>query len=30
VMYHVNFVMKGGQILKDPAHPERNPVPHVK
>ena len=30
VMYHVNFVMKGGQIIKDPAHPDRNPVPHVQ
>jgi imidazolonepropionase-like amidohydrolase len=30
VMYHVDFVMKGGQILKDPAHPDRNPVPHVQ
>jgi imidazolonepropionase-like amidohydrolase len=29
VMYHVPFVMKGGQIVKDPAHPDRNPVPHV-
>jgi imidazolonepropionase-like amidohydrolase len=29
VMYHVPFVMKGGQIIKDPAHPDRNPVPHV-
>jgi hypothetical protein len=26
----VDFVMKGGQILKDPAHPDRNPVPHIK
>lgn len=26
VMYHVDFVMKGGQIIKDPAHPERNPA----
>ena len=30
VMYHVDFVMKGGVIVKDPAHPDRNPVPHVK
>jgi len=30
VMYHVDFVMKGGQIVKDPAHLDRNPVPHVK
>jgi imidazolonepropionase-like amidohydrolase len=29
VMYHVDFVMKGGVIVKDPAHPDRNPVPHV-
>ena len=29
VMYKVSFVMKGGQIVKDPAHPDRNPVPHV-
>jgi imidazolonepropionase-like amidohydrolase len=29
VMYKVDFVMKGGQILKDPAHPDRNPVIHV-
>jgi imidazolonepropionase-like amidohydrolase len=29
VMYKVPFVMKGGQIIKDPAHPDRNPVPHV-
>jgi imidazolonepropionase-like amidohydrolase len=28
VMYHVDFVMKGGQIIKDPAHPDRNPVIH--
>lgn len=26
VMYHVDFVMKGGQVIKDPAHPDRNPV----
>jgi imidazolonepropionase-like amidohydrolase len=30
VMYKVDFVMKGGQILKDPAHPDRNPVIHVR
>jgi imidazolonepropionase-like amidohydrolase len=30
VMYHVDFVMKGGQIIKDPAHPDRNPVLHVR
>jgi imidazolonepropionase-like amidohydrolase len=30
VMYKVPFVMKGGQIIKDPAHPDRNPVIHVK
>lgn len=30
VMYKVNFVMKGGQIIKDPAHPDRNPVVHLK
>ena len=30
VMEHVAFVMKGGQILKDPMHPNRNPVIHVK
>jgi len=30
VMYKVDFVMKGGQIIKDPAHPDRNPVPHLK
>ena len=29
-MYHVDFVMKGGQIIKDPAHPDRNPVPRVQ
>ncbi len=29
VMYSIPFVMKGGQIVKDPAHPDRNPVPHV-
>ena len=30
VMYKVPFVMKGGQTIKDPAHPDRNPVPHVR
>lgn len=30
VMEHVVFVMQGGHIVKDPAHPERNPVIHVK
>ena len=30
VMEHVDFVMQGGKIIKDPAHPERNPVIHVK
>jgi imidazolonepropionase-like amidohydrolase len=30
VMYKVDFVMKGGQIIKDPAHPDRNPVVHLK
>jgi imidazolonepropionase-like amidohydrolase len=30
VMYKVDFVMKGGEIMKDPAHPERNPVIRVK
>ncbi len=30
VMYHVDFVMKGGVIIKDPAHPDRNPVTHLK
>jgi imidazolonepropionase-like amidohydrolase len=29
VMYHVDFVMKGGQTIKDPAHPDRNPVIHL-
>ncbi len=29
VMYQVPFVMKGGQIIKDPAHPDRNPVAHI-
>ena len=30
VMEHVDFVMQGGNIIKDPAHPDRNPVIHVK
>jgi imidazolonepropionase-like amidohydrolase len=30
VMEHVAFVMQGGRIIKDPAHPDRNPVIHVK
>ena len=30
VMYKVDFVMKGGQIIKDPAHPDRNPVPRIR
>ncbi len=30
VMYSVPFVMKGGQIIKDPTHPDRNPVIHLK
>ncbi|HET7104495.1 MAG TPA: amidohydrolase family protein [Terracidiphilus sp.] len=30
VMEHVAFVMKGGQIIKDPAHPNRNPVIRIK
>ena len=30
VMEHVAFVMQGGHIVKDPAHPDRNPVIHVK
>jgi imidazolonepropionase-like amidohydrolase len=30
VMYHVDFVMKGGVTIKDPAHPDRNVVPHVQ
>ena len=30
VMEHVAFVMQGGKIIKDPAHPDRNPVLHVK
>jgi hypothetical protein len=29
-MEHVSFVMQGGRIIKDPAHPDRNPVIHVK
>jgi len=30
VMEHVAFVMQGGRLIKDPAHPDRNPVIHVK
>ena len=30
VMEHVDFVMQGGKIIKDPAHPEHNLVLHVK
>jgi imidazolonepropionase-like amidohydrolase len=30
VMEHVVFVMEGGRIIKDPAHPERNPVIRLK
>ena len=30
VMYKVRFVMKGGQIIKDPAHPDRNPVKYLR
>ena len=30
VMEHVSFVMQGGHIIKDPAHPDRNPVVHIK
>jgi imidazolonepropionase-like amidohydrolase len=30
VMEHVSFVMQGGKIIKDPAHPNINPVIHVK
>jgi imidazolonepropionase-like amidohydrolase len=30
VMYHVAFVMKGGAIIKDPAHMDRNPVIHMQ
>jgi len=30
VMEHVAFVMQGGRIIKDPAHPDRNPVIHVQ
>jgi imidazolonepropionase-like amidohydrolase len=29
IMEHVAFVMQGGRIIKDPAHPDRNPVIHV-
>ncbi len=30
VMEHVAFVMQGGRVIKDPAHPDRNPVIHVQ
>jgi imidazolonepropionase-like amidohydrolase len=30
VMEHVDFVMQGSRIIKDPAHPDRNLVLHVK
>jgi imidazolonepropionase-like amidohydrolase len=30
IMEHVIFVMQGGRIIKDPAHPDRNPVIHVQ
>jgi imidazolonepropionase-like amidohydrolase len=30
VMEHVAFVMQGGKVIKDPAHPDRNPVIHVQ
>lgn len=30
VMEHVVFVMEGGRIIKDPAHPDRNPVIRLK
>jgi imidazolonepropionase-like amidohydrolase len=30
VMEHVSFVMQGGHIIKEPAHPDRNPVIHLK
>lgn len=30
VMEHVAFVMKGGQVIKDPEHPDRNAVIHIK
>jgi imidazolonepropionase-like amidohydrolase len=30
VMEHVAFVMQGGKIIKDPAHPDRNQVIHVQ
>jgi len=30
VMEHVAFVMQGGRIIKDPAHPDRNPVIRLK
>ncbi len=30
VMEKVDFVMQGGHIIKDPAHPDRDPVIHVQ
>ena len=30
VIEHVAFVMQGGKVIKDPAHPDRNPVIHVQ
>ena len=30
VMYHVDYVMKGGSVIKDPQHPDRNPVIRLK
>jgi imidazolonepropionase-like amidohydrolase len=30
VMENVAFVMQGGKVIKDPAHPDRNPVIHIK
>jgi imidazolonepropionase-like amidohydrolase len=30
VMEHIAFVMQGGKIIRDPAHPDRNPVIHMK
>jgi imidazolonepropionase-like amidohydrolase len=30
VMENVSFVMQGGHIIKDPAHPDRNPAIHLK
>jgi imidazolonepropionase-like amidohydrolase len=29
VMYDVKFVMKGGQIIKDPAHPDRSELVRI-